>query len=537
MDNKRISILMPLLMALVLAAGVLAGMLLDRNQSPTFNIQLGNNKVIADNKINSVIDFIDAEYVDPVSKHELIEIAIPAMLESLDPHSSYIIPQELVRANESLEGNFSGIGVQFNMQNDTVAIIQPIPNGPSEKVGILAGDRIIFVDDTLVAGVNMPSNDIVSMLKGKKGTKVIVGILRRGVDEILDFEIIRDKIPLYSIDVAYMVTDETGYIKINQFSKTTYHEFVQAIEKLRAQNMQQVIIDLRNNGGGFMGAATQIANEFLDEGQVIVYTEGRTSPRMDYIADADGICLNIKVIILIDEFSASASEILAGALQDNDRATIIGRRSFGKGLVQEQTVFSDGSAIRLTVARYYTPTGRCIQKPYGEGTMEYYNELNTRYYNGEYQSQDSIKFADSLKYTTPKGKIVYGGGGIMPDVFVPLDTTGITDYYIDVRNKGLLYRFAFQYTDINRSTLSKFKDYKEIDSHLSKVDLLDKFIAFAQNNGVKKVHSDIKKSSFLLETQLKAQIARNIIDNEGYYPIIERIDYVLQKGIRIIEID
>lgn len=528
MNNKKISLALPLLLAIMLVIGIFAGMKLKNTQN-----QNTANKTV-DNKIISVLNYIDQWYVESVSKSRLIEIAIPAMLESLDPHSTYIRAEDLVTANESLEGNFSGIGIQFNMQNDTVAIIQTIPNGPSEKLGILAGDRIIRVNDSLIAGVNMSSDKIVGMLKGKKGTTVKVSILRKGVPELINFEIIRDRIPLYSIDVAYMVTDEIGYIKISQFSKTTHREFIDAIEELKSLGMLKIIIDVRNNGGGFMGAATKIANEFLEQGKLIVYTEGRANPRTNYYAESSGSCLNYEVVILIDEFSASASEILAGALQDNDRATIVGRRSFGKGLVQEQTIFSDGSAIRLTVARYYTPTGRCIQKPYKNGLLDYYNELNDRYINGEFESRDSITFPDSLKYITPEGKLLYGGGGIMPDVFVPIDTVGITPYYINVRNKGLLYRFAFQYADQNRETLSKLKDYKAFESYLRKVHILDTFLSFASQNGVKEIPYNNEQSLFLIETQLKAQIARNIIDNEGYYPIIEKVDYTLKKGIEIL---
>lgn len=519
---------MPLLLAIMLVIGILTGKRLQ-------NCENMNLMATTSNKLTGVLNYIEEEYVDSVSTYQLIESAIPAMLESLDPHSSYIPAKDLVRANESLEGNFSGIGVQFNMQNDTVVIIQTIPNGPSEKLGILAGDRIIKVNDSIVAGKKIPSDDIVGMLKGKKGTQVMVSIKRKSYPKLIDFEITRDNIPLYSVDVSYMVAPNIGYIKINQFSKTTHEEFLNAIDKLTGQGMEKIIIDLRGNGGGFMGTATQIANEFLPKGTLIVYTEGRTSPRYNYYATADGSCLNTETVVLIDEFSASASEILAGALQDNDRATIVGRRSFGKGLVQEQSVFSDGSAIRLTIARYYTPTGRCIQKPYNNGTQDYYNELNIRYEHGEFEDADSIHFNDKEKYITPGGKIVYGGGGIMPDIFIPMDTSGVSDYYIAVRTTGLIYRFGFQYADNNRSVLSKLKDYHALNSYLDKQNLLDEFVKFAANNGIAKSPNDIDTSKFILLTMLKAQIARNIIDNDGYYPILQDIDNTLQEGIKILK--
>ncbi|MCK4749376.1 MAG: PDZ domain-containing protein, partial [Bacteroidales bacterium] len=353
-----------------------------------------------------------------------------------------------------LEGNFSGIGVMFNMQDDTVFIINTTLNGPSEKVGILAGDRIVRVNDSLVAGVKMPSNDIVDMLKGKRGTRVTVSIGRRGIEELLDFEITRDRIPIASVDLAYMITDDVGFIKISEFSKTTAQEFLSAVDTLNDQGMKQLILDLRWNGGGFMNAATDIADQFLTAGTPIVYTEGHSQPRKNILATAKGELLQHELIILIDERSASASEILAGAIQDNDRGLILGRRSFGKGLVQQQTMFSDGSALRLTIARYYTPTGRSIQKPYENGLDDYIHEVYDRFERGEFIYADSIKFADSLKFTTPGGKTVYGGGRIMPDIFVPFDTTLYTDYFTRVSSRGLIYRYAFKYADQNRNNMN-----------------------------------------------------------------------------------
>jgi len=457
--RKRLIIWMPLLLSLALIIGILLGnwitsirirgIVSDEISNQRFSIRPGNaggsgfSLTPKGNKISSALQYILNEYVDTVSIGNLNEAVMPALVDKLDPHSIYIPATDFQRFSEPLVGNFSGIGVSFNMTDDTVAIINTIPNGPSEMVGVLAGDRIIMVDDSVVAGVNMPSDDIVKMLKGPKNTQVKVTIYRRGEEAPIDFEITRDDIPIYSVDVAYKVNENTGYIKISQFAQTTYHEFMQAIERLKTQGVEKYIIDLRRNGGGIMEAATMIADQFLEEGQLIVYTEGRTRPRENDYATSRGILKKDKVVVLMDESSASASEILAGAIQDNDRGLVIGRRSFGKGLVQEEMRFADGSALRLTVARYYTPTGRSIQRSYENGKEDYYHDFSERFIRGEYEYEDSIKFDDSQKFVTPGGKIVYGGGGIMPDVFVPLDTSGASEYYNKVRSLGLMYRFAF----------------------------------------------------------------------------------------------
>jgi len=528
-QNKRITTLLPLLLALFLVGGMLIGNMLSRiSKLERFQVHPKTSK------INAVIDYIAQEYVDSVNRESLIELTIPEILKNLDPHSIYIPADELQQYNEPLEGNFSGIGVQFNIQDDTVAIVNTIPNGPSEKVGILAGDRIIFVNDSLIAGVRLQSDDVVKMLKGKRGTKVKVTIARRGVEEPIDFEITRDRIPLTSVDIAYMITNDIGFIKISQFSRTTYDEFIDGINSLKEQGMHKLILDLRQNGGGYMDAATRIADEFLDEGKLIVYTEGHTQPRHDIYSTPKGELIDQKIIVLIDEFSASASEILAGALQDNDRGLIMGRRSFGKGLVQQQTIFSDGSALRLTISRYYTPTGRCIQKPYNNGLEDYFFEIQNRFDHDEFVEADSIRFADSLKYTTPGGNIVYGGGGIMPDIFVPFDTIGLTPYYNQLYNRGLIYRFAFKYTDNNRTKLNQFTNYREISDYLNKQNLLKEFVSYAETNGVKRNIEDIIISEKRILTQLKAYIARNIIDNPGFYPIIQEIDNTLLKAVEIL---
>jgi carboxyl-terminal processing protease len=529
MNNKRFNLYLPILLSLILAGGILIGLQLNKSQS--INIRSFHKQP---DKLDGILDFIEASYVDTVNRAELEEIAIPKILEHLDPHSVYIPARDLARVNEPLEGNFDGIGVSFTMPNDTVIINSVISGGPSEKIGLLAGDRIVRINDVVVAGVKIHQDSIVKRLKGPRGTKVKVGILRPDVTEILDFTITRGKIPLYSLDVAYMVNDSTGYMKITKFARTTYDEFMEALNKLNDQGLTQLIIDLRSNGGGYMDAAIKLANQFLEDKTLIVYTQGRTQPREDFFADGTGKFQEGNMVILMDEWSASASEIVAGAIQDNDRGTIMGRRSFGKGLVQEPLMLSDGSAIRLTVARYYTPTGRCIQKPYNKGYENYMHDLQNRFTNGEFEKADSIHFNDSLKYETPKGKIVYGGGGIMPDIFIPMDTTWVTKYFVKVRNRGLIYKFAFEYSDKNRHQLEQYKTPEDIRKYLKSQHIFNQFIKFAARNGVQATAEDKKESEFLISTQLEAYVARNIMDNQGFYPIWKDIDHTLLKAIDYI---
>ena len=548
--RNRLIIWMPLIVSVALIIGILLGnwitairirgIVTDEISNQRFSIRPGNaagsgfSLTPKGNKISSALQYIINEYVDTVSISNLNEAVMPALVDKLDPHSIYIPATDFQRFSEPLVGNFSGIGVSFNMVEDSVAIINTIPNGPSEMVGVMAGDRIIMVDDSVVAGVNMPSEDIVKMLKGPKNTQVKVTVYRRGEDAPIDFEITRDDIPIYSVDVAYKVNDNTGYIKISQFAQTTYHEFMQAIEKLKTQGVEKYIIDLRRNGGGIMEAATMIADQFLEEGQLIVYTEGRTRPRENDYASSRGLLKKDKVVVLMDESSASASEILAGAIQDNDRGLVIGRRSFGKGLVQEEMRFADGSALRLTVARYYTPTGRSIQRSYENGKEDYYHDFQERWMRGEFEHEDSIKFDDSQRFVTPGGKIVYGGGGIMPDVFVPVDTSGASEYYTKVRSLGLMYRFAFKYTDLHRSSLDQFTAAREIENYLNDQDLMPQFISYAKEKGVQPDYKDIKISEEILLKTIKAYVARNIIDNDGFYPIIADIDETLKVAIDTI---
>jgi len=517
------------MLSIALALGIIIGIFLpaQRNLNQHPNIRPRNDK------LNMILNLVESNYVDSVNRNDLVESTIPAILKKLDPHSVYIPAKDLARANEPLQGNFEGIGISFNMITDTILVISTIPGGPSEKLGLLPGDKIIYVNDSLVAGKHISDERVMGMLKGKRGTVVKVSILRAGLKELLQFEITRDKIPIYSVDVSYMADDKTGYIRINNFAMTTFDEFMKGLNELKEQGMKSLIVDLRGNSGGIMEAAIQIANQFLKEGQLIVYTQGRTSPRTDFKATGKGEFENGGLVILIDEWSASASEILAGAIQDNDRGTIIGRRSFGKGLVQEPIPFPDGSGMRLTIARYYTPTGRSIQKPYNNGFDEYYDDLHNRMTRGEYEVSDSIHFSDSLKFLTLGGRTVYGGGGIMPDKFVPVDTSGVSPYFI--RIKSHLYRFALMYTESNRELLKKFTSAEDLEKYLEKQSLLNQFVQFAESNGIRRDPAGLKVSGNIINTQLEAYIARNILDNKGFYPIWEKIDTTLRYAIDFLE--
>ena len=521
---------LPLIIGIALAAGILIGFYMPHPQTGLYT-----NFPPSNDKLSRMLDIIESDYVDTVNRNALVEEAIPVMLRKLDPHSVYIPASDLAQANEPLQGNFDGIGVSFNMLTDTVLIISAIPRGPSETAGIIPGDKIIYVNDSLIAGKNIPDEDVVKMLKGPRGTKVELKIERKGAASLLPFTIIRDKIPIYSLDVSYMMSGDVGYIKISNFAVTTHEEFRKGLRELKDQGMQKLILDLRGNSGGVMDAATQIADEFLPDGKLIVFTMGKSTPRQDIKATGQGDFETGELVVLIDEWSASASEILAGAVQDNDRGTIIGRRSFGKGLVQEPVMFRDGSGMRLTIARYYTPTGRSIQKPYDQGVEKYYEDLGNRLMHGEFEEADSIRQVDSLRFTTPGGKVVYGGGGIMPDIFVPLDTVGVSDYFLAIRNSGLLYRYAMKYTEDNRETLGKFKDLPSLGKWLDDQNLLAKFVAYAGQNGVPAKNDQITVSGKIITVQLKAYIARNMLDNKGFYPIWQEIDRTLLDALAYLE--
>jgi carboxyl-terminal processing protease len=528
-NNSNRIIFLPLMLSVALALGVLIGLYLpaDRKMNQNPNIRVRNEK------LNMILNLVESNYVDSVNRNDLVESAIPAILKKLDPHSVYIPAKDLARANEPLQGNFEGIGISFNMLTDTIMVISTIPGGPSEKLGLLPGDKILYVNDSLVAGRNISDEKVMGLLKGRRGTVVRVKILRAGHKELLNFEITRDKIPIYSVDVSYMINNYIGYIRINNFAMTTFDEFMKGLRELKEKGMTSLILDLRGNSGGIMEAAIQIANQFLKEGQLIVYTKGRTQPRSEARSTGKGEFETGNLVVLIDEWSASASEILAGAIQDNDRGTIIGRRSFGKGLVQEPVPFPDGSGMRLTIARYYTPTGRSIQKPYNNGFEEYYDDLNSRFTRGEFDYSDSIHFADSLKFLTLGGRTVYGGGGIMPDKFVPVDTSGVSPYFVKVRSH--LYRFSLKYTENNREQLGKFTTPQSLENYLDRQSVLNQFILYAEANGIESDPDDLKVSGRIIETQIKAYIARNVMDNKGFYPIWEKIDTTLKYAIAFLK--
>ncbi len=527
MKNTKFSVYIPVLLAIAVVTGILIGNRLTRNVGsniPTFATS-------GFNKLDAVIELINNSYVDSISTDSLVEKTIPLLLKNLDPHTSYIPPKEMLGVEEEMRGNFGGIGVQFSIQNDTVMVVDVISGGPSSKLGILPGDRIVTVNDTLLAGAGLKNEKVLSKLRGEKGTKVNVGIKRKGFKDLFEFNITRGEIPIYSVDVSYMIDETTGYIKVSRFGEKTYQEFMEGMKKLDQLGMKTVIVDLRGNGGGYLNAVIKMVNEFLDKGELIVYTQGHSQPRKTFNADSNGTYRDKGVLVLIDDFSASASEIFAGAIQDNDRGWVIGRRSFGKGLVQEQIPFKDGSALRLTVARYYTPSGRSIQKPYDKGNDEYYKDIMDRAIHGEFQQADSIQFSDSLKYTTLAGRTVYGGGGIMPDFFIPADTLGFSDFYSKITQKGLVYQFALDFADSNRKTLSKLTNTKEFETYFQNRDILNQFVAFAAQKGIKASNGDLKTSSKIIDNQAKAYIARNILGEEGFYPIIKNIDNVLLEAI------
>ena len=478
-------------------------------------------------------------YVDNVDEGKLVEDAIRGMLEKLDPHSSYSTPKEVKALNEPLSGSFEGIGVQFNMVEDTLLVIQPVTGGPSEKVGIVAGDRIVSVNDTAIAGVKMSKEDIMRRLRGPKGTKVMLGIVRRGIKDTLSFKVVRDKIPVKSIDAVYMIRPEVGYVRIGNFGATTHDEFCEALEKLSKQGMRNLVLDLQGNGGGYLQAAVNIANEFLQKGDLIVYTEGRRMQRAEYKAKGNGKFLDGKIVVLIDEYSASAAEIVTGAIQDQDRGKVVGRRSFGKGLVQRPIDLPDGSMIRLTVSHYYTPAGRCIQKPYTKGdTKDYAMDVMNRLKHGELMSADSIHFADSLKcYTLREHRPVYGGGGIMPDYFVPLDTLAYTKFHRELSAKSYIINANLKYVDANRKALRKrwtsFEDFRR-DFVFPKEEI-DKMIAdAAKDKIVPKDNAELEKTLPKLSMQLKALVARDLWDMSEYFAIINEESEIVRKAVEII---
>lgn len=518
----------PLLLAIVFAFGYFFGSFTPKKQK----LSLGNFPLNKQSKLNQIIDYIDNEYVDSTDREKLVDQTIENLLQKLDPHSYYITAAELQAMNEPLEGSFEGIGVQFSIQKDTVVVITPISGGPSAEVGIAAGDRIINVDGELVAGTGIRNADVMRLLKGEGGTLVNLEIQRSGTESLLPFSITRGKIPIYSVDVGYMINDTTGYIKISRFSRETFNEFQDRYTSLLGRGMTKLVLDLRGNGGGFMDAAINIADQFLAEDQLIVYTEGRARKRKDYRASSNDDLLNVDLAVLIDESSASASEIVAGAIQDNDRGVILGRRSFGKGLVQEQSSWFDGSATRLTIARYYTPAGRCIQKPYDNGLKAYHKEVYDRYENGEFESDDSTALADSTVYKTISGRIVYGGGGIMPDNFIPIDTAGASILLSRIFYSGNFYQFAFDYADKHREELVRHgnaENFVNDFEYTGKVE--NAFRAYLKKKNLEIVEDDYKRSFEIISARVRAGIGRNIFGDEAFFPILHEIDTVLRESV------
>ncbi|MBD5214305.1 MAG: S41 family peptidase [Bacteroidales bacterium] len=524
MKRSKIYPWIPLLFALTFVAGVAAAMLI----SP-------RKPAHAPNKLDSVIDLVTERYVDTLDIDSIIETAIPEILSSLDPHTVYIPASDLQAINEDLDGSFSGIGISFTIQEDTVTVIETIAGGPAERVGIVPGDRIIEIDGRDFTGKKITNDSVIHNLRGPKDSKVTLGIRRSNTPKTLTYDIVRGDIPVNSVVATYIIDDGVGYIKVDKFGRTTFDEFFQGIASLSLQGAKDFIIDLRGNGGGFMEIAIMMANEFLERGEMIVYTRGRDGRDETYIpADGHGTFKSAGVTVLIDEYSASASEIFAGAIQDNDRGWIIGRRSFGKGLIQQQFDLPDSSAIRLTIARYYTPSGRSIQKDYSD-SESYNHDIISRYERGEVFSADSMIIDKSLAYTTSGGRTVYGGGGIIPDLFVPNDTTGITNYYIKVANAGLLQKFAFNYADTNREKLSKATDVSSLLKLLPPdYALIDEFVAYCVKNGIPAQWYYIKQSSELIVTQLKALIARDAIGMSAYYEIFNTIDKTVSTALSTI---
>ena len=503
-----------------------------------FGSRFTNNKPVAENdrKLNAILNLISNDYVDTTNLHDLIEMSIPEILSNLDPHTSYFTTEDLKAATDDLNGSFSGIGISFMMVSDTISVIEVIPGGPSEKVGLMAGDQIVMIDDSVAVGPKMTNGEVMKRLRGDKGSQVKLGIKRQNSKKLLSYTVTRGDIPVNTVDTYYMIDNITGYVKINQFGVHTYDEFITAMASLQEEGAKRYMIDLRGNGGGLMQMAVLMVNEFLPAGQPIVFTKGRyMHDDGDVWSDGNGSFQDAEVAVLIDEFSASASEIFAGALQDNDRGLIVGCRSFGKGLVQKEFVLPDNSAIRLTTARYYTPSGRCIQKDYKEGMFSYEKELFDRYLNGELYSRDSVKVDQNQVFSTMNGRTVYGGGGIVPDIFVARDTSGITSYYIDVANAGLLQRYAFNYCNNNRSFLNQLDDYTEFLRVAPSDDALIKdFVDYAAKNNIAPRWYYINQSHDLLATNLKALIARDIFGNMAFYPILNRNDKTVLAALRAL---
>ncbi|MBO4250870.1 MAG: PDZ domain-containing protein [Paludibacteraceae bacterium] len=533
--------LLPTFTVLAVALGIVIGMALSQQANAQRIVFQNGQWHIEQSKVDRMLQLMEQAYVDSINVDSITDEVMTELVQKLDPHSAYIPKEDLEMVNSELAGSFSGIGVQFTIQQDTVRIVAVIAGGPSEGVGVLAGDKIVTVDDSCFVGKKMNNEKVMRTLRGEKGTQVKLGVLRAGSPDVLYFNITRGDIPVTSVDAKFIIepsaishqqSAKIGFIRVNKFGESTYKEFISALADLYAKGATKFIIDLRENSGGYMEQAIKMANEFLGRGDMIVYSEGRAYPRYEARANGSGRFKDTPIVVLIDDFSASASEIFAGAMQDNDRAQIIGRRSFGKGLVQQQMAFDDGSAVRLTVARYYTPSGRCIQKPYTMGDQgDYQHELMERFEHGEFYSADSVHFADTTIYRTKGGRVVHGGGGIMPDVFVGRDTTLNTPWYNQCVNLAYTYQFAYQYTDAHRKELNKYKDWQSLEKYLLKQNILNEFVAFAQEKGVEPKEDEIAKSKPLMIRLLNAYITRDILGDDGFFPLFERDDEITKVAV------
>lgn len=533
--SKTKKIYLPIVMAVFLAFGIMIGNVMGKygaiSPSESSSTSMGSGK------LDYILQTIDRQYVDTVDVDSLTELMIPLLLEELDPHTSYIPAKDLESVNEELQGNFGGVGIQFRMFDDTVMVMHVIDGGPSQRVGVLPGDRLVAVDDSTIAGIGFKNDDVMNTLRGKRGTPVKVTAYRPYTDELVDFDIKRGSIPVKSVEVQYMINETTGYVNVARFGQHTYNEFLLAITQLKQQGCESLIVDLRGNTGGYLGAAIRMINEFLKRGEMIVYTDGKAQKRQDNFADGSGSCQDLRIAVLLDGWSASASEIFAGAIQDNDRGIVIGRRSFGKGLVQNQQKLYDGSALRLTIARYYTPSGRCIQKTYDEGNEDYAEDLWKRFMHGEMDNKDSVSFKNTKCFTTKKGRKVYDSGGIMPDIFVPRDTLGVSDFSRKVSREGLLLRYSFFYVDRNRAQLTKIANEGGVDAlyaYLKTQNLFPGLIAKAKAKDIVPSAKDLKTSREMMTTQMHAFMAQHVMDSEGFYPIIGLLDNTVQEAVKVV---
>ena len=527
--NKLRMIILPIVIVLAVVVGMFANSLFSKHNMAG----VGQNVFMPTqgSKLDMILNMINYSYVDTVNMKDIEENAISQLIKDLDPHTVYIPAEELQKVNEDMVGNFGGIGVQFYKYRDTVLVLQVVPGGPSEQAGVLNGDRIVKVNDSIIAGRKMDTDKIMKMMRGEIGTEVALTLVRRGEKEPVVKNIVRGTIPVKSVEVAYMVNDTTGYVNVRTFGMNTYNEFIAALDTLSKQGMKRVIVDMRGNAGGILPIAIKMINEFLADQQLILYTQGKASPRVDYKSNGKGKYQQLPITVLIDDFSASASEIFAGAIQDNDRGIVIGRRSFGKGLVQEQRVLPDGSALSLTVARYYIPSGRSIQKPYDKGKEKYYEDIYDRYVHGEFEQKDSIRFDEKLKFETLGGRTVYGGGGVMPDIFVPADTSGSSAYLARLDRSQSIYEYSIDFLERHRDEMKSIKNYKELLDYMKNHDFVEGVVTFAEKRGIPRDTKGINISSKIIDSSVKAYLGRLLLNDEGFYPIYGLRDKTLKKAL------